>query len=514
VVNVATAERSVDRFRIFRQRLLILLSTFAAFVGIALIIVGQFVTGNLHDDLVGVGAAVFATGPITVMVWWVTDDMYRGAVSTMLREVVGAELAGSTLSLLEQIKASQAAIENQLTIANSLAHDYSELGVTQVHLTRADALNRFSAYMRDEITRAEHGQPARLWFVCASLRGFLDIETNKFNPQALIRAAAAQSSLDLRILMADPEYTAASSGDGKDDEDMRRRGYATITRLQRDYGVQPSSIKLYAFRPTVFAIATSRHMLLNPYPHEEQGSRCMSIVVTRTSDDDSDGASHDIYSQYLRSHFTRTWTAETTRSVGEPPPLVSRISLSKDYAETSSLLTKEITERPPADADLIEYSADSVRPVLEQLAAAGARVRLLLKHPDSVGRAQREKIISTYWYLKDHTFRDNPDSFHVRFYRIPATLRGRRLDTRLLNVGWYTPDISTGGRMSEWEVIGHLNPTITSDLQTSEGYALNLMFSRTFDGLWGNSIDAEEIDRLLDNGVSGPTAGDGELSGG
>jgi hypothetical protein len=493
------AAATKDRFRPFRNRLLLLLSGLVAVTGIALIVISLFTHGNVHDVLVGVGAAIFATGPITVMVWWVTDDMYRGALTVTLRDVVSAELETASRALSSDIRESGAAIGRNLRQSSSVARDCQRLGVLQVHVTRADALNNFSLRIHEEIERAEHGQPALLWFVCTSLRGFLDLETNKFNPQALIRAAATHENLDLRFLMADPEYLATRSPDTQDSQDLLYRSYAAITRLQRDYGVPAGRIRLYAFRPTVFAITTSRHMLLNPYPHEEQGSRCMSIVVAKTNPDYTGGNSRDIYSQYLESHFTRTWTAATTRGVDEPPPLVSRISLSGDATETNALLLKEITERAPMDADLIEYSGDTVRPLLEHLATAGTRVRLLLKHPDSVGSAQRDKILSTYRYIKEYQFRSNPDAIQVRFYKVPATLRGRRLDTRLLNVGWYTPDIATGGRMSEWEVIGHLNPTITSYLQTNEGYALNLMFSRTFDGMWGSAEDSAVVDTRLAN---------------
>lgn len=495
-----------DRFRIFRQRLLVLLSTSVALIGIALIIISQFTKGGWHEALVGIGAAIFATGPITVMVWWVTDDLYRGELSVALRDIVSAGVDGPTAKISQEIKESETATRNYLREANSIVSNCQDLGIVHVHLTRINALNRFSQYIREEIGRAEQSERAILWFVCTDLRGFLDIETNKFNPQALIRAAAEQPTLDLRILMADPEYTVARSGDGGNSAELRQRAYALVSRLQDEYGVKASAIRFYAFRPSVFAIATSQHMLLNPYPHQEQGHRCMSMVLTRVIGPDTDGNSHDIYSQYIRTHFERTWAADTTRQIDKPPPLVSRISLSRDYNETAALLAREAADHPPGVADLIEFSGDTVRSLLEQLAEAGTRVRLLLKHPDSVGGAQRNKIISTYWYLKEHVFMLKPDSFQIRFYRLPATLRGRRLDMRLLNVGWYTPDVSAGGKLSDWEIVGHLNPTVTGDLQTTEGQALNQMFSRTFDGLWSTAIDSVDVDRYIQDRTSSDQA--------
>lgn len=468
---------ATDRFRVFRQRLLILLSASVALFGIALIVISQFTRGAWHEGLVGIGIAIFATGPITVMIWWVTDDIYGGELSDTLRDVVSSALRES----------------------NSIVHDCQNLGVVGVHLTRLDALNQFSSHILHEIERAVHGQHSLLWFVCADFKSFLNTETHEFNPQGMIRAAAAQPTLDLRILMADPEYTIARSGDRGDSEDFRQRTHAFIALLQGEYGIKATALRFYAFRPSVFAIATSRHMLLNPYPLEEQAHRCMSIVVTRSAGAEANGDARDIYSQYIRSHFERTWTADTTRGIRDPPPLISRINLSKDETDTNTLLSNEITDHPPSAADLLEFSGDNIRALLRQLAEAGTEVRLLLKHPDSVGRAQREKIISTYWYLKEHVFNAAPDSFQVRFYRTPATVRGRRLDTRLLNVGWYTPDISADGRISDWEIVGHLNPTVTGDLRTSAGQALNDMFSRTFNGLWGSASSSADVDRYLVN---------------
>jgi len=486
-----------DRFRVFRQRLLILLSLCVTVIGIVLIISSAALKGIWHDGLLGIGVAIFATGPITVMVWWVTDDIYRGELSATIRAEVTDALERSTSTMSALITDSTSATVASLREATAIVQDSQALGVSRVHLTRVDALNRFSKHMADEIERAHRGQPGRLWFVCTDLKGFLDPETNKFNPQELIRAAAAEPTLDMRILMADPEYTAARSEGSHTAMELRQRSQAMVHRLQSEYGVKASAIRFYSFRPTVFAIATTSHMLLNPYPLEGQGHRCMSVVVNRTSAVDADGHARDIYSQYLKSHFESTWSAATTRGIDDLPPLVSRISLSKDQAVANSLLTQEVTDHAPSRADLIEYSADTVRGLLVDLAEAGTKVRLLLKHPDSVTRAQRDKIISNYWYLRDRVFGTKPDCLEVRFYRTAATLRGRRFDGRLINVGWYTPDISPDGRISDWEIVGHENPTVTADLDTAEGKALDRMFSSTFDGLWHNSADAEEVDRYL-----------------
>jgi hypothetical protein len=502
---------NADRFPILRQRLLILLSIAVTVIGIALIISSTFLKGTWRDGLLGIGVAIFATGPITIMVWWVTDDLYRGELSATIRAEIGEALDRSTTSMSALITESTSATLAFLREANTIVQDSQALGISRVHLTRVDALNRFSKHMLDEIDRAHHGHPSRLWFVCTDLKGFLDPETDNFNPQELIRSAAAAPTLDMRILMADPEYTAARSETSGTSTELRQRSQAMVNRLRGEYGVQESAIRFYSFRPTVFAIATTSHMLLNPYPLEGEGHRCMSVVVNRTSAADADGHARDIYHQYLRSHFDATWAAATARGIDDLPPLVSRISLSKDQAAANSLLTQEIADHAPRQADLIEYSADTVRALLVELAEGGTKVRLLMKHPDSVSRAQRDKIISNYWYLRDRVFGNKQDGLEVRFYRTAATLRGRRFDGRLINVGWYTPDISSDGHISDWEIVGHVNPTVTADLDTAEGKALDRMFGATFDGLWHSSAGAEEVDRYLSrrdgrNADAGPGA--------
>jgi hypothetical protein len=53
--------------------------------------------------------------------------------------------------------------------------------------------------------------------------------------------------------------------------------------------------------PTVFVIATTSKMLLNPYPHTRESNRCFSLIVRKTKSDS------DIYHQYKRFHCETPW---------------------------------------------------------------------------------------------------------------------------------------------------------------------------------------------------------------
>ena len=144
-------------FRIFRKKLLILMSTAVALIGIALIIISQFITKpGWHEALVGIGAAIFATGPITILVWWVTDDIYRNELSNTLKDV-----PNEVFKKFEQ--------------GNSVINMNKTLGIVGIYLQRVEALNDFKIYLNEEIERAKQGQQARLWFVCTDLQGFLEV---------------------------------------------------------------------------------------------------------------------------------------------------------------------------------------------------------------------------------------------------------------------------------------------------------------------------------------------------
>lgn len=473
------------------KKMLYLLSFAVAALGLIIIIGGLFTTGTLHEALVGIGSAIFATGPITAVVWWATDQIYNRELNAALREQLSENIAASISKLRDDITETAGGIKNSMLEANLILRDYKNLGVLRIFSTRADAFNQFSGYINDEIKRAKNDEKALLWFVCTDFKGFLNIATNEFNPEELIRSAAAvQDKLRLRILIADPEYSVARSGGGESEDRIRENARTLLDKLH-EYGVDSRAIRQYAFKPTVFAIATSRHMLLNPYPNEDQGHRCMTIVVNKTAPKGASQNTRDVYSQYMEGHFGKTWDAVTTRKVGDPPPLISRISLSKDNIDAVTALRKEVSEQRPSSADLLEFSGSTVKPLLVELAEAGVNVRLLLKDPRSVSSSQRQKIMSTYGELEAQVFSSNPDSFQVRFYDVPATLCGRRLDDRLLSVSWYTPVISAKGVVSDWPIIGDRNPAITCDPRTSEGEELCRMFKSVFTGLWANSVSLD-----------------------
>lgn len=150
---------------------------------------------------------------------------------------------------------------------------------------------------------------------------------------------------------------------------------------------------------------------------------------------------------------------------------------------------------------MLEYSAVSVWDLIAWLAEQGASLRILIKHPASTtGDFQRTKILNSIRHLDRFVLREHRTRVQIRCYKSPASLRGKKFDDLLMDVGWYTPDLGRQGAADDdedWEVIGHLNPLVVSSAETEEGQHLREMFDRVFESLWeaAKDNDAHEIVR-------------------
>ena len=112
----------------------------------------------------------------------------------------------------------------------------------------------------------------------------------------------ASSGCDIRIMMTNPSVAnnrgeQEQRADGEIPNDIKMN----ISYLKR-IGVQREQIRFYGGTPTVFAIATSDRMLLNPYPYQTQAFRSFSLVVHKTLNPNA-----DIFHQYLLYHFMEPW---------------------------------------------------------------------------------------------------------------------------------------------------------------------------------------------------------------
>lgn len=184
----------------------------------------------------------------------------------------------------------------------------AQKGLGSVFLSRGTALDSFTDSFKAELEKASNGEPARIWIVSSTLRGFMVSTSDHFDGHKILERVAG-STCDFRILMTDPEMADfRAQQEGRPRGDIQTEIKAGIARLKSS-GIRPESVKYYPGTPTVFAIATSDRMLLNPYPYESESQRCFSLVVHKTQNPE------DIYRQYIEYHFKRPW-----RRAKEVPP--------------------------------------------------------------------------------------------------------------------------------------------------------------------------------------------------
>ena len=495
------------RFRDLSAFALKLLAAFLSLSGIFLIVIGYFFTGTPHDGLIGIGAAIFATGPVTIVVWVITDkissqelSMHRGRVeglidgqTTSLNRVVANNTGILKSTIMEQTEA----LENRLREEATLTQDYRHLGILRAYSTRSGALDSFAELIYAELERAAAGVPGtKLWIIGTDLLGVTNYHSETFKPENILRDAV-NSGIDLKILMSDPEYLAARASAG-DVEKVRLAGKARFLELTGpDFSVPEASIRYYPFRPTIFGISTSRHMLLNPYPLRGAADQCLTIVL-QTDEYENDPVAKEVFARYLELHFVRTWSAGNVRETDAVPPFVpSMRAHGPGVAEMETLraLLESDTNgadgadghyrgRDPRTADLLEFSGESVRGLLDWLVEHDFQIRLLVRDSEmsELSEHQIRKISRTV-----ERFRDRPN-VEIRSYRASPSLRGRRLGSHLINLSWYTPDYyGVSDPTGVPDIVGDKNPSITSSIRCDEGEKLDRMFDEVFEQLWDHS---------------------------
>lgn len=176
----------------------------------------------------------------------------------------------------------------------------NDMGVEFVFEKRGPALDKFAEYLDEELAKNEHREESGITIVGTSLRAFLIPSDLKFDGKEIIRRAL-KKKCPLRILLTDPEVSEQRAcQEGADAGAIARQIRESIRELGHA-GVPKQAVRYYRGGPTVFGIATSSNMLLNPYPLAVESHRCFALIVQRTQ------YSNDIYRQYRKDHFDKTW---------------------------------------------------------------------------------------------------------------------------------------------------------------------------------------------------------------
>ena len=159
-----------------------------------------------------------------------------------------------------------------------------------------------------------------------------------------------------------------------------------------------------------------------------------------------------------------------------PPP--ARLARNQD--ESMTRLLETVQHCRIDGVDLLEYAGATTLPLIRAIARDVVPMRMLVKHPETIDGLQKQRNITTLDTLYNSIFSDYRGSFEIRCYKLPYSLRGRRLGKALLEVGWLTPDVK------QQNAFGHGNPSLIVDLSTRSNEHLRVFFDRTFETLWND----------------------------
>ncbi len=153
----------------------------------------------------------------------------------------------------------------------------------------------------------------------------------------------------------------------------------------------------------------------------------------------------------------------------------------RNQDESMPMLIQAVSHCRTDGVDLLEYAGATTLPLIRAIRREGVPLRMLVKHPETVEGLQKQRNITTLDTIYDSIFDDYRGIFEIRCYRLPYTLRGRRLGKDCLELGWLTPDTK------RQTAFGHANPSLIVDLSTSSNDHLRDFFDTTFKTLWNDS---------------------------
>jgi len=160
----------------------------------------------------------------------------------------------------------------------------------------------------------------------------------------------------------------------------------------------------------------------------------------------------------------------------------SKARIAKNQDESMPILTQTLLSCRNDNVDLLEYAGATTLPLIRAIQREGISLRILIQHPDTLEGHQKQRSISTLDTICNSIFNDAyKGSFEIRCYRLPYTLRGRRLGRELLELGWLTPDIQ------QKTAFGHGNPSFIVDLSDRNNEHFLTFFNKTFDTFWEDS---------------------------
>lgn len=230
-----------------------------------------------------------AIGPV-----WMLGLLYQHFLFKEIREASTVASASALLAqarpLLDGIRASAREVQNEV---ENMMH-LRDLGVERAFKRRRDALALVCEWLR--------GEQSEVAFVGTSLRGLFWEEVGSKEVASILetRLKEANRTCRFKFLLTHPAFADLRQGLERihrpEDFQISTEILESTRRLLR-MGARPEEIRFVKATPTCFAIKTSEHMLINPYPLENQSLASFCLIVGNQE------GRNRIYTAFEENHF-------------------------------------------------------------------------------------------------------------------------------------------------------------------------------------------------------------------
>lgn len=261
----------------------IVAAIFVACLGLSLVVQDPPGLKEVLRDL------AIAIGPV-----WMLGLIYQHFLFKEIRaastEASAHALLVATKPLIEGIQESARQVQTEV---ENMMH-LRELGIERAFRERKDAM-----LLVKEWLRAEKNEIA---IVGTSLRGLFWEEVGDPEVVAIIRSKTKdrKRTLKFKIVLTHPAFSDLRERLERQHRPETFRISMEIRESVRrllDMGLRHSEIHFVKATPTCFAIKTSSHMLINPYPLENQALASFCIVVGNHQ------GRNEIYRSFAEHHF-------------------------------------------------------------------------------------------------------------------------------------------------------------------------------------------------------------------
>lgn len=255
---------------------------------------------RLSNVLISFGIALGPVSLLGVLYEWFLFDEIREGARIAFTSAIASHIDPAILKLEEQ--------REKLLESTFVLSELHKLGIIKAYKERKDAFSVLRDYMENE----EH----EIFLVGTSLRGLLHPHIGDRIFQNILRdkfAAIKEGtcSVRIRIMLTHPAYAYLRQNleklfARKEEFSIAQEIYEAILQLM-DLGAEPHNIQFIKGTPTCFAVKTSRAMLINPYPYQDQALGSFCLIISNEPNRDH------IYRSFEKTHFI--WDSPNTVSL-------------------------------------------------------------------------------------------------------------------------------------------------------------------------------------------------------